>query len=153
MMSSQPMLIPRRRKRWCQSWRFSVTLETTWTLLTCWGPALLEVRGAASCTPNSFRLILVWRLKPCCICTCSLYIYWLVLFYGCSYCWERLCRSCRHTLMCWLACLANIFLLLKIRYWAVSTEQLMKAWLSFTGLKFTLHSINIIYLSGPPHRF
>lgn len=47
MMSSQPMLTPRRRRRWCQSWKSSVTLETTSTLLTCWEPAQSEVRGAA----------------------------------------------------------------------------------------------------------
>lgn len=43
-MSSQPTLMLRRKRRWCQSWRCSVTLETTWTLWTCWGPAPSEVR-------------------------------------------------------------------------------------------------------------
>lgn len=34
---------------------------------------------------------MVWTLKPCCICTCSLHFHWLILFYGNRYCLERLC--------------------------------------------------------------
>lgn len=37
------------------------------------------------------QLTVVWTLKPCCVCTCSLYMYWLILFYGNRYCLERLC--------------------------------------------------------------
>ena len=42
--SAQQALIPQRKRHWCQSWKSSVTWETTWTLSTCWEPALLEVR-------------------------------------------------------------------------------------------------------------
>lgn len=53
MVLLQLMLIPRRRRRWCRSWRFLLILETMWTLWTCWGPALWEVcRVALSSTPD-----------------------------------------------------------------------------------------------------
>lgn len=56
MMSSQPTLTPRRRRRWCLSWRFSFTLETTLTSLTCWEPAPSEVRGVTTSTFSSLRI-------------------------------------------------------------------------------------------------
>ena len=45
MMSPQRAPTPPRRRLWCRSWRFSVTLATTSTSSTCWELALWEVRG------------------------------------------------------------------------------------------------------------
>lgn len=39
----QQALTPLRKRHSCQSWKSSVIWETTWTLLTFWEPALLEV--------------------------------------------------------------------------------------------------------------
>ncbi len=152
MMSSQPTLTLRRRTRWCQSWRFSVTLETTWTLLTCWGPALSEVRGAAL-PPNLVHslghfhvrgvgLCWVWTLLPICICTFIIYLLaCLFIDWICFMVIGTVWRGC-------VACADNIGLLLKIRYW---TSSDMRTWCSLTARKFTAWSINIIYLSSPQH--
>lgn len=53
--------MPQRRRRWCQSWKSSVTWEITWTLSTCWEPALLEVRPP--CCPAVSLETVEWEWK------------------------------------------------------------------------------------------
>lgn len=152
-MSSQPTPMLRRRRRWCQSWRCSVTLETTWTLSTCWGRALSEVRGAASSLFIYMQVFLglnlVWILFVCwhyyiynpLAFRCLLYIYWLILFYG-------------NRLMCWLAAMPS-------QYWPLIKNQILESqyhpapiwkrdavWL-VTNLLCS--RIDTIHLSGPQH--
>lgn len=123
-MPLQLMLILRRRRHWCQSWRFSLTLETMWTSLTCWGPALSEVRGAAQpSTPNLVHpledLQEIAFAHDCYICVDWFYFFTVI---------GIVCRGCVESAdICWwtelLLCPINTGLLLKIRYWAVNADQ------------------------------
>lgn len=113
MMSLQLMPILRRRRRWCRSWRFSLTLETMWTLSTCWGPALSEVRGAARASTPNISLV-------CYVCIdCCFTVIGIV---------SRGCVKSAHITVCryakWWLCPINTGLWVTIRYWAVNTDQL-----------------------------